>query len=103
MRFIKPLDTGLLQDVWQRHRVVITAEENALAGGFGAGVLEWAQQEGPADGPLVERLGIPDRFQDQATRAELLADMGLDADGIAAAVTAALERCEARRDERSAS
>ncbi len=103
MRFIKPLDTGLLQDVWQRHRVVITAEENALAGGFGAGVLEWAQQEGPADGPLVVRLGIPDRFQDQATRPQLLADMGLDTDGIAAAVTGALERCESRRDERSAS
>ena len=104
MRFIKPLDTGLLQDVWARHRLVVTVEENALAGGFGAAILEWAQEQvSVAEGPQVVRLGIPDRFQDQASRAELLAEMGLDAEGIAASVGAAVSRGQERRAERSAS
>jgi 1-deoxy-D-xylulose-5-phosphate synthase len=103
MRFVKPLDEALLADVWQRHRVVVTLEENALAGGFGAGVLEWAQAHAPGEGPAVHRIGIPDRFQDQASRAELLAAMGLDGEGIARDVLETLERHDARRGERSAS
>lgn len=82
MRFIKPLDEDLLVSVWQRHRRVVTIEENALAGGFGSAVLEWAAlRDDP--GPRVLNLGIPDAFQEHATRAELLADMGLDASGLA--------------------
>jgi 1-deoxy-D-xylulose-5-phosphate synthase len=103
MRFVKPLDTDLLADVWQRHRCVITIEENALAGGFGAAVLEWAQEHGGADQPRVTRLGFADRFLDQASRGDLLADAGLDAESIANAATAAVESLDDRRRERSAS
>jgi len=85
MRFIKPLDEDLLDSVWRRHRRVVTDEENVLAGGFAAAVLEWASaREEP--GPRVLTLGIPDAFQEHATRAELLADMGLDADGLTGSV-----------------
>ncbi len=107
MRFVKPLDDALLADVWRRHRLVVTLEENALAGGFGAAVLEWASQETQVSGheaaePRVVRLGIPDAFQDQATRAELLADLGLDADGIAARALAAWQQRHARADTQDA-
>jgi len=82
MRFIKPLDEEMLESVWQRHNRVVTIEENALAGGFGSAVLEWAAQR-EDHGPRVLNLGIPDNFQEHATRAELLEDMGLDAAGLA--------------------
>jgi 1-deoxy-D-xylulose-5-phosphate synthase len=78
-------------------------EENALPGGFGAAVLEWREGAGIADGPVIERMGIPDAFQDQASRGSLLKAMGLDAEGIATSVTAAMERLDGHRAERSAS
>ncbi len=86
MRFIKPLDADLLAAVWKRHRFIVTLEENSIAGGFGAAVLEWAAEEGGTNHPQVKLLGIPDRFQEHASRAELMADLGLDAAGIAASV-----------------
>ncbi len=86
MRFIKPLDSELLADVWQRHSLVVTLEENSIAGGFGAAVLEWAAAEGSAGGPQVKLCGIPDKFQEHASRDELLASLGLDAAGIATTV-----------------
>jgi 1-deoxy-D-xylulose-5-phosphate synthase len=99
MRFIKPLDTAALAEIWDRHRVVLTVEENALAGGFGAAVLEWSHREAGDTAPLLRCLGIPDAFQDQAPRGELLADMGLDADGIADAAEAAVDQLGARMEQ----
>lgn len=89
MRFVKPLDEDTLRSVWERHRLVITAEENALAGGFGAAVLEWASGQG-AGGPRVASVGIPDDFQEHAGRDELLAALGLDAAGLAATIRRAV-------------
>jgi 1-deoxy-D-xylulose-5-phosphate synthase len=60
---------------------VITVEEAALAGGFGSAVLELAVDEGLDTRPL-RRLGIPDRFIEHGERSELLADLGLDVDGL---------------------
>jgi 1-deoxy-D-xylulose-5-phosphate synthase len=102
MRFVKPLDAMLLADVWRRHRLVMTVEENALAGGFGAAVLEWAAAHAETGEPRVICLGIPDAFQDQATRAELLADLGLDGDGICARALGAWQQRSARADARDA-
>ena len=82
MRFIKPLDEKLLADLFERHTFVVTVEEGSLAGGFGSAVLEWANEHAAEPGARVLTLGIPDRFQQHASRAELLADLGLDADGI---------------------
>jgi 1-deoxy-D-xylulose-5-phosphate synthase len=83
MRFVKPLDEALLASVWLRHREVFTLEENTVVGGFGAGVLEWAAAHEETSPPHVTCIGIPDVFQEHATRAELLAAMGLDAGGLA--------------------
>jgi 1-deoxy-D-xylulose-5-phosphate synthase len=88
-RFCKPLDTSMLVERIEAAPWTVTVEENALQTGFGAAVLEAlndAHASGgmsAASGPLV-RLGIPDRFIEHGERAELLADLGLDAAGIAA-------------------
>ena len=71
--------------------VVVTVEEGTLEGGFGSAVLEAANAAG-LDASNVIRLGIPDRFIEHAERGELLADLGLDADGIAGAIRQALEK-----------
>ena len=63
---------------------VVTVEEGCLMGGFGSAVLEAAHRAG-LDASRVRRLGIPDRFIEHGERGELLADLHLDAPGIAAA------------------
>jgi 1-deoxy-D-xylulose-5-phosphate synthase len=92
-RFVKPLDTATLLRAIKELPFVITVEEGALMGGFGSAVLEAACDAG-LDAGRVCRLGIPDQFIEHATRGELLADLGLDAPGIAQACR---EMTEARR------
>ncbi|RKZ18830.1 1-deoxy-D-xylulose-5-phosphate synthase [bacterium] len=96
MRFIKPLDEELLASVWERHRHVVTLEENSVVGGFGAGVLEWASRQAN-DGPKVHLVGIPDKFQEHALRDELLASIGLDADGVERTVAEIMRPAEGSR------
>jgi 1-deoxy-D-xylulose-5-phosphate synthase len=87
-RFVKPLDTETLLDAVRRSPFLLTVEEGALAGGFGSAVLEAANAAG-LDTSTVHRLGVPDRFVQHGSRAELLAELGLDVPGIAAACRAA--------------
>ena len=82
MKFIKPLDEELLESVWARHTHVFTLEENTILGGFGSAVLEWSTAWTGDELPRVVTIGIPDKFQQHATRAELLVDMQLDAAGL---------------------
>jgi 1-deoxy-D-xylulose-5-phosphate synthase len=88
-RFAKPLDAELLARLARGHERVITLEEGALAGGFGSAVLEAAAAAG-LDPSMITCLGVPDRFIAHATRAEQLAECGLDAGGIARAVREAV-------------
>ena len=82
-RFVKPLDARLPEWI-EAAPWVVTVEENALQTGFGSAVLEAVNDAGVHAGP-IKRLGIPDRFVEHGERAELMADLGLDAAGIAAA------------------
>jgi 1-deoxy-D-xylulose-5-phosphate synthase len=84
MRFVKPLDTEVLHRALETSPFVLTVEEGALAGGFGSAVLEAAADAG-LNTSHISRRGIPDRFIEHGERAELLADLGLDAAGIARA------------------
>jgi 1-deoxy-D-xylulose-5-phosphate synthase len=86
--FVKPLDDQLLLAEAQQTGKVVTIEENVLQGGFGSAVLELLGDAGLALPTL--RLGLPDRFVEQGSQAELHARYGLDATGIAAAVRAFL-------------
>jgi 1-deoxy-D-xylulose-5-phosphate synthase len=83
-RFAKPLDGETLRRAVRDCDFVVTVEESALVGGFGSAVLELAAEAG-LDTSRVRRLGIPDKFIEHAERSELLADLGLDPAGIAAA------------------
>jgi len=83
-RFVKPLDTATILQAVEHSPFVVTVEEGALMGGFGSAVLEAASDAG-LETVHVRRLGIPDQFIEHGTRQELLADLGLDADGIAMA------------------
>ncbi len=86
MRFVKPLDESLVIKMALSHDLVVTVEENTVLGGAGSGVGEILSRENIAT-PLLH-LGLPDRFIDQGDPAQLLADCGLDAAGIAAAIEA---------------
>ncbi len=83
-RFVKPLDRETNLRALRECGFVVTVEEAALMGGFGSAVLEAAADAG-VDASRVRRLGIPDTFIEHGERGELLADLGLDAAGIAAA------------------
>lgn len=90
-RFVKPLDRELILAAASRTGRLLTVEENALQGGFGSAVLELLEAAGRFD-VRVKRLGIPDRFVEHGSQAQLRSDLGLDAAGIAAAARALLER-----------
>lgn len=81
-RFVKPLDQALIRRLLTKCSFVVTVEEGTLAGGFGSAVLEAANDMG-LDTHKIRRLGIPDQFVEHGERAELLADLQLDAPGIA--------------------
>ena len=80
MRFVKPLDIELLKGLVQDHRLLVTLEENAIAGGAGAAVAEALAALGLC--VPVLHLGLPDRFIEHGDPARMLADCGLDAAGI---------------------
>jgi len=80
-RFVKPLDVELLSGEALRTARVVTLEENALPGGFGAAVLECLAEQG-IKVPVL-RLGLPDRFIEQGSQGELRQRCGLDASGVA--------------------
>jgi 1-deoxy-D-xylulose-5-phosphate synthase len=88
-RFVKPLDTATLLRAVKESPFTVIVEEGALMGGFGSAVLEAACDAG-IDASRVRRLGIPDQFIEHGSRSELLADLGLDAVGIAKACRAAI-------------
>jgi 1-deoxy-D-xylulose-5-phosphate synthase len=90
-RFAKPIDQAMVAEAWSRARPVITLEDHSTTGGFGSAVLETAAGLGLSPGSLTI-LGIPaDRFVAHGPRRGQLAECGLDALGIAAAIRDALE------------
>jgi 1-deoxy-D-xylulose-5-phosphate synthase len=98
-RFAKPLDSVTILKAVEELPLVVTVEEGTLEGGFGSAVLEAANAAG-LDARHVLRRGLPDRFIEHGERAELLADLGLDVDGLCAAVRAALEQRAGTSNER---
>ena len=88
MRYVKPLDETLVLELAERHRLLVTVEENVIMGGAGSAVLETLQRNGRAT-PVLQ-LGLPDRFIDQGDPGIQLTDCGLNADGIAQAIRARL-------------
>ena len=86
MRFVKPLDEALILELARSHAAFVTLEDNAIAGGAGAGVGELLAARGVVL-PILH-LGLADSYLEHASREELLAESGLDAAGIEASVRA---------------
>jgi 1-deoxy-D-xylulose-5-phosphate synthase len=86
MRFVKPLDLAMLRQLAHSHRLLVTLEENAVAGGAGAGVAEALAELGLVV-PILH-LGLPDTYIEHGDHATMLAGCGLDATGIETRVRA---------------
>ena len=80
MRFIKPLDVDILNDLVTRFEKIVTLEESTIVGGFGTGVLEYLAERNLKNDIL--RIGLPDKFIDHGTQEELHKQLGIDPDGI---------------------
>jgi 1-deoxy-D-xylulose-5-phosphate synthase len=80
MRFVKPLDTNMLDDISSRFDKIITLEENTLVGGFGTGVVEYFSDKKYKNEIL--RIGLPDQFIDHGTQKELHKILEIDPEGI---------------------
>lgn len=90
MRFVKPLDHALIESLAAEHKLLVTVEENTVMGGAGSAVLEYLASRGIV--MTVLQLGLPDRFLDQGDPVQMLADCGLDKDGIVQAVQQRITR-----------
>ena len=97
MRFVKPLDADLVMELAETHQLIVTVEENAVAGGAGSGVTQLLQAQGSA--VRVLNLGLPDRFLAHGDSAILLRECGLDAEGITQRVQQFLNRLRITNDE----
>ncbi|MCL1141643.1 1-deoxy-D-xylulose-5-phosphate synthase [Shewanella gaetbuli] len=80
MRFVKPLDIELLTELANTHDVIVTVEENAIAGGAGSGVME-ALQQLKIIKPVLQ-IGLPDEFIKHGAPDEIISELKLDAKGI---------------------
>ena len=85
MRFLKPLDEKILDEVGRKFKRVITIENGVIKGGLGSAVLEWMNDHGYT--PQVQRLGLPDKFIEHGTVKELQHIVGIDEEGILKAMS----------------
>ena len=98
-RFVKPLDEELILSIANENKILVTVEEAYLAGGFGSAVMELLESRGLQDKLKVVRMGVPDEIVPHGDPKKLLAQYGLDADGISARVTEEISRIEGHSTE----
>ncbi len=94
MRFVKPLDENLILEMAEQHALIITVEENVVAGGAGSGVNECLAAHGVT--VAIHNLGLPDRFVEHGEHSALLGQCGLDAKGIENAIANILAHANAQ-------
>lgn len=80
LRFVKPLDENMLQEIGNRFKKIITIEDGVRNGGMGSAVLEWLNDH--KFYPQMVRMGLPDAFVEHGSVAQLRQLVGLDADSI---------------------
>jgi 1-deoxy-D-xylulose-5-phosphate synthase len=90
MRFVKPMDEALVLKMAASHNLLVTVEENTIMGGAGAAVSELLARENILKSVL--HLGLPDAYVEHAKPAQMLAECGLDADGIEASINKRLQK-----------
>ncbi|WP_440682411.1 1-deoxy-D-xylulose-5-phosphate synthase [Cysteiniphilum halobium] len=82
MRFVKPLDTQMIVDLADSHKIIVTLEENVIMGGAGSAVNEYLVANDLTTQVKVRNIGLPDRYQDHGDKTALLAEVGISVDGI---------------------
>jgi len=90
MRFVKPLDTNCVDELMKDHSVLVTVEENVVAGGAGSAVSEYVAQHKAR--PQVLNIGLPDEFIKHGSQSEVREEIGLDAKGIQSQVSNFLKK-----------
>lgn len=80
MRFVKPLDEALIQELAAQHELLVTVEDNVVSGGAGSAVGEYLHAQGLST-PLLQ-LGLPDSFIKHGGQDEIRSELGLDAKGL---------------------
>ncbi len=85
LRFLKPLDEDLLDEIGRKYHKIITIENGVRAGGMGSAVLEWMSDHGYQ--PHIKRLGLPDKFVEHGKVSELQAIVGIDKESIKNAIS----------------
>jgi 1-deoxy-D-xylulose-5-phosphate synthase len=96
-RWVKPLDVKMITALAKSKRLMVTVEEAYLAGGFGSAVMECLEANGLLDSVKLVRMGVPDRIVTHGDPKTLLAQFGLDADGIYNKVRETIEILEESR------
>jgi 1-deoxy-D-xylulose-5-phosphate synthase len=88
MRFVKPIDKTMLEKLANDHTLIVTVEENAVMGGAGSAVLEALQGlQNPNKSPIRTLcLGLPDKFIEHGVHETMLAECGLDSEGITSSI-----------------
>lgn len=84
MRFVKPLDETLIDELNANHDCLVTIEDNAIAGGAGSGVNEYLLAQGKP--VCILNIGVADHFVKHGTQEEVHQELGLDAQGIIAKI-----------------
>jgi 1-deoxy-D-xylulose-5-phosphate synthase len=90
MRFVKPLDASLLKDIFNNFEKIITVEDGTIRGGFGSAILEFMAENKFTSN--VKLLGVPDKFIEHGTLADLHKDCGIDTNGIVSSVVEMLKK-----------
>ena len=91
VRFIKPLDEQMIRRLSRDAGIIVTVEDNILAGGFGSAVLEYINEQS-LNWVKVLRIGFPDNFIEHGAREQILGKYGLTAEGIATEVCSFMKR-----------
>lgn len=89
MRFVKPLDTDMIDQIATKYSTVITIEDGTKIGGFGSAVAEYISEN--HSGVRVKFMGVPDQIVEHGTQDELYREVGIDAQAVVEAVRSVLE------------
>ena len=100
MRFVKPLDADLIEQIAKTHDLIVTLEENVVAGGAGSGVNELLAEKQFAIPTL--NLGLPDHYIEHGEKAQLLAECGLDANGIIDSIKSSVHFTQSSKSQKRA-
>jgi len=85
MRFVKPLDEKMLHQIFKKYHHIITIEDNAVTGGFGTAILEFASKNNYRS--IIKNMGIPDVFIEHGSVEELQQSIGLDVENLKIYIT----------------